>query len=43
MINDNVLYVANAGDSRAVLGRAGKAVDLTYDHKPDNPEELARI
>ena len=43
MINDNVLYVANAGDSRCVLGRAGKAVDMTYDHKPDNPEELARI
>ena len=43
MIHDNVLYVANAGDSRAVLGRAGTAVDMTYDHKPDNPEEFARI
>ena len=43
MIQDNVLYVANAGDSRVVLGRAGTAVDMTYDHKPDNPEEFARI
>ena len=37
------LYVANAGDSRCVLGRAGKAVDMSLDHKPDLPEELARI
>jgi serine/threonine protein phosphatase PrpC len=37
------LYVANAGDSRCVLSRAGKAVELTSDHKPYNPGELARI
>jgi serine/threonine protein phosphatase PrpC len=34
---------ANLGDSRAVLCRAGRAVDLTEDHKPDLPAEKARI
>jgi serine/threonine protein phosphatase PrpC len=37
------LYIANAGDSRCVLGRAGKAVPLSFDHKPDNQEEKERI
>ncbi|KAL3319426.1 hypothetical protein Ciccas_001899 [Cichlidogyrus casuarinus] len=37
------LFVANVGDSRAVLCRDGKAVDLSCDHKPESPEELARI
>lgn len=37
------LIVANAGDSRAVLCRNGKAVALTFDHKPDNKEEKERI
>lgn len=37
------LYVANAGDSRAVLCRAGAAVELSEDHKPEDPPERARI
>ena len=37
------LYIANAGDSRCVLGRGGKAVPLSYDHKPENEEETERI
>ena len=37
------LYAANAGDSRCVLARAGKAIPLSYDHKPDNEEEKNRI
>ncbi|XP_042463859.1 probable protein phosphatase 2C 24 [Zingiber officinale] len=37
------LVVANCGDSRAVLSRGGQAVPLTDDHKPDRPDELARI
>jgi serine/threonine protein phosphatase PrpC len=42
------LFVANVGDSRAVLGRQFPdgsivAVDLSRDHKPDDPEEMARV
>lgn len=37
------LYIANAGDSRSVLARKGKAVPLSFDHKPENDEERRRI
>mmetsp|Transcript_3025 Transcript_3025/g.9421 ORF Transcript_3025/g.9421 Transcript_3025/m.9421 type:complete len:351 (-) Transcript_3025:449-1501(-) len=37
------LWIANAGDSRAVACRAGRAVALSHDHKPDAPTEEARI
>ena len=37
------LYVANAGDSRAVMGRAGEAVPLSFDHKPESQVEIDRI
>lgn len=30
------VYVANAGDSRCTMGKAGKAVEMSIDHKPDN-------
>jgi len=41
--NYNKLFVANAGDSRCVLGRGGRAVPLSFDHKPENDEEKRRI
>jgi len=37
------IYVANAGDSRSVLGLSGEAKAMSYDHKPGNPEEHSRI
>ena len=38
-----MLYVANAGDSRAVLAINGKAEDMSIDHKPELEEERKRI
>ncbi len=35
--------IANAGDSRAVLSRSGRAVPLSVDHKPYNEKESERI
>jgi protein phosphatase 2C family protein 2/3 len=37
------LFCANAGDSRAVLCRNGRAVPLSIDHKPTLPGEKKRI
>jgi serine/threonine protein phosphatase PrpC len=37
------LLSANVGDSRAILSRRGRAVDLTRDHKPNEEREKARI
>jgi len=43
LIVDNVLYVANVGDSEAVLCSKGKQKTLTKQHVPSNPEEKERI
>jgi len=43
VIRGQQLVVASAGDSRAVLAQAGKAIELTTDHKPDSAEEKRRI
>ena len=42
-IRNDKIVTANAGDSRAVLSRAGKAVALSWDHKPQDERERARI
>ena len=34
-----MIYCANAGDSRSVMGSQGKATALSFDHKPTNPTE----
>lgn len=37
------MVCANVGDSRAVVGSKNQSIALTDDHKPENPEECARI
>ncbi|WPH01917.1 protein phosphatase 2C protein 1 [Acrodontium crateriforme] len=43
IITNNKIYVGNAGDSRSVLGIKGRAKPLSFDHKPQNEGEKARI
>ncbi|MBA3953736.1 protein phosphatase 2C domain-containing protein [Candidatus Dependentiae bacterium] len=43
LIKNNDLFVANIGDSRAVLCREGEAIALSDDHKPERPDEATRI
>ena len=49
LIKENHLWIANSGDSRAIVVRKTpgastlKAIDLTIDHKPDSPSEMKRI
>lgn len=37
------VFFAWAGDSRAIVGRNGKVIYETIDHKPDNPQEVIRL
>jgi protein phosphatase 2C family protein 2/3 len=43
LIDDKRILVGNAGDSRSVLSRGGKAVPMSYDHKPHLQQERQRI
>ncbi|OTF77310.1 protein phosphatase 2C-like protein [Euroglyphus maynei] len=43
LLKNNNFYCANIGDSRCVLSRNGRAVPLSVDTKPDDPQEMARI
>ena len=42
IVGDRII-TANLGDSRAVLSRGGKAINLSIDHRPSNEKELERI
>ncbi|KAH3676225.1 hypothetical protein WICPIJ_009185 [Wickerhamomyces pijperi] len=43
LVNDKKIVCANAGDSRTVLSVNGYAKALSFDHKPNNEGEHARI
>ncbi len=43
LITPNEIYCCNAGDSRTVMSKGKKAVDLSVDHRPDDPDEHRRI
>jgi len=43
LIDDTRILVGNAGDSRSVLSRNGKAVPMSFDHKPHLLPERQRI
>ncbi|KAL0352526.1 UNVERIFIED_CONTAM: putative protein phosphatase 2C 27 [Sesamum calycinum] len=42
-VSGRTLIVANAGDCRAVLGKRGKAIEMSIDHKPNYTSERLRI
>ncbi|XP_071733976.1 probable protein phosphatase 2C 27 [Rutidosis leptorrhynchoides] len=43
LIFGRMMVVANAGDCRAVLGKRGRAIEVSKDHKPNCPSERLRI
>ncbi|KAH6759324.1 Protein phosphatase 2C family protein [Perilla frutescens var. frutescens] len=42
-ISGRKMIVANAGDCRAVLGKRGRAIEMSRDHKPNYTSERIRI
>ncbi|XP_058090581.1 probable protein phosphatase 2C 27 [Magnolia sinica] len=43
LIFRRTMLIANAGDCRAVLGKRGRAIELSRDHKPNCTSERLRI
>ncbi|KAM7513977.1 hypothetical protein LguiA_003560 [Lonicera macranthoides] len=43
LVFGRTMIVANAGDCRAVLGKRGRAIELSKDHKPNCTSERLRI
>lgn len=43
IVHGTELYVANAGDSRCIICRNGNAVEMSFDHKPEDEPEKTRI
>jgi serine/threonine protein phosphatase PrpC len=42
-MGNKVLYVANVGDTRAVLSKNGLAERMSYDHRGTDPAEIERV
>lgn len=42
-VSGKVCYVANAGDTRAVLNKNGEGIRLSFDHKATNEAEAQRV
>lgn len=43
LVNGKVLWIANVGDSRAIVSRRGKATQISVDHDPNNDAERNMI
>jgi protein phosphatase 2C len=43
LVGTHRVWIANCGDSRAVLCRGGQAVQVTDDHKPEREDEAVGI
>eukprot|EP00775_Hariotina_reticulata_P006725 gene6725-6944_t len=43
LVGTHRVWIANCGDSRAVLSRGGKAIQVTDDHKPEREDEAERV
>lgn len=43
LISGKVLWIANVGDSRAIVSRRGKATQMSVDHDPDDDTERSMI
>ncbi|KAI8462986.1 MAG: phosphatase 2C-like domain-containing protein, partial [Monoraphidium minutum] len=43
LVGTHRVWIANCGDSRAVLCRGGQAVQVTDDHKPEREDEAERV
>ncbi|KAI9922536.1 hypothetical protein PsorP6_002398 [Peronosclerospora sorghi] len=43
LITPTHIIVANSGDSRSIMAKDGRTVEMSFDHKPINAEERKRI
>ena len=43
LVSQNIIYSANAGDARVVIGHHGRAHRLSWDHRADDEREVQRI
>eukprot|EP00879_Flechtneria_rotunda_P006487 GHRR01006816.1.p1 GENE.GHRR01006816.1~~GHRR01006816.1.p1 ORF type:complete len:982 (+),score=374.26 GHRR01006816.1:635-3580(+) len=43
LVGTHRVWIANCGDSRAVLSRGGRAIQVTDDHKPEREDEAERV